>query len=113
MTHEEHETIITDILSNLGDQGKVSELLNNLREDYTTTLTNVNTLSTSNADLLKNNESLRNVNNKFMIRLGNLEEFNSSNNTNVNSQFQQETQQQQNQEPKLSYDNLFENGVLK
>jgi hypothetical protein len=72
MKAEEYSQLIQDILSNLQDQGKVSDLLATLTTDYTETLTSINNLTTEKETLTKHNESLKNVNNKIMLQLGNL-----------------------------------------
>jgi len=70
MTREEHEALVLNILANLSDQGQVSEMLNTLREDYSQQLTTVDTLTNEKTTLTTHNESLKNVNNKIMLQLG-------------------------------------------
>lgn len=71
-TQEQVNQLITDVVANLGDQGKVSELLQDFRTDYTQTLTDYESLTTEKETLLNNNKSLVNVNNKMMNQLGDI-----------------------------------------
>ena len=72
MTHEEHEAIISLIMSNPQDQGVLSEQLNLLRTDYNEQLIIHNTNTTEIERLNVANEKLVNVNNSFMLQLGDL-----------------------------------------
>lgn len=104
MTSEELNQLITNVLENAGDQGVLSETLENLRTDYNERLTEIDNFKSTNAELTKNNETLRNVNNKFMLKLGDLSDFTNGNNP------------PQNQEPTtpIGYDDLIDsNGRLK
>jgi regulator of replication initiation timing len=107
-TQEQANQMINDILGNLNDQGKVSEILQDFRTDYTGTLTEHAILSQSVEDLTKNNESLKTVNNKIMLQLGDVS-------TIVGKEKEQkEEQEKEEQENELTYENLFnEKGELK
>lgn len=97
MTREEHEQLLLNILANAGDQGKLTELLDNLRTDYTETLGTVNTLNTSVTELTNKNETLREVNSNMFMKLGKVDDL-----------FKKDpTPEPTPQENDLSYDNLF------
>lgn len=72
MTHEEHEQLLANILTNREDQGALTELLEQSRTDYTETLATVTTLTASNTDLLAKNEKLRDVNASLFLKVGNI-----------------------------------------
>lgn len=104
---EQANQMINDILANLNDQGKVSEILQDFRTDYTGTLAEHETLSTSVENLTKNNESLKNVNNKIMLQLGDVS-------TIVGKEKEQKQEaEKENQEKEEPFKGLFnENGEL-
>ena len=104
---EQTNQMILDILANLGDQGKISEILNDFRADYTTTLTDVETLNTEKTELGTLNENLRGVNNKMMKQLGDLSFLTDNQNKNQN-------QNQNQNDNEVPYSSLYnENGELK
>jgi regulator of replication initiation timing len=107
-SQEQANQMINDILGNLNDQGKVSEILQDFRTDYTGTLTEHANLSTSVEELTRNNESLKNVNNKIMLQLGDVSSIVGK------EKEQKEEQEKEEQENELTYENLFnEKGELK
>ena len=61
---------ISDILSNVGDQGKISEILNSILSENDKTEKSLLDLTKSNETLTKYNESLVKVNNNIMVQLG-------------------------------------------
>lgn len=104
MNSEELNQFVTNIMGNATDQGALSEMLENLRTDYNERLTEIDNFKITNEELTKNNETLRNVNNKFMLKLGDLSDFTNNNNP------------PKNQEPptQVGYDDLIDsNGRLK
>jgi regulator of replication initiation timing len=109
-TQEQLNQLVTDILGNLSDQGKVSDLLNDFRTDYTGTLTDYDKVTKDNESLLKNNESLRNVNNKMMLQLGDVSSIVSK----EKEDKQKEEEEQKIEDQKEPYSDLFgEDGELK
>jgi regulator of replication initiation timing len=97
--------MINDILGNLNDQGKISEILQDFRTDYTGTLTEHATLSKSVEDLTKNNESLKTVNNKIMLQLGDV--------STIVGKEKEQKEEQEEQSKEEPYTSLFnENGEL-
>lgn len=70
MKLEEFRQFTADILSNLSDQGKVSEILTTLVDDYVGVSENLNTLTGSNSKLLEDMESLRSANMKLFLKIG-------------------------------------------
>ena len=109
-TGEELNQLVTDILGNLTDQGKVSELLQNFREDYSTTLTNYSELETNKNTLESNYENLRNVNAKMMNQLGDLSFLSKGT---QKEQEQKEIEQKEQESKEEPYSSLFnEDGEL-
>lgn len=70
MDRNKLNTYISDILSNVGDQGKISEILNSILSENDKTEKNLLDLTKSNETLTKYNESLVKVNNNIMVQLG-------------------------------------------
>jgi hypothetical protein len=70
MKPEDQRKILADILSNREDQGKVSELLTALSDDYGT-INAEHDLAIGEAERLKkDNESLRDVNMRLFLKVG-------------------------------------------
>lgn len=61
---------IKDLMSNLSDQGKVSEILTNIVNENNTTETTLADVTKTNEELTSYNQSLIKVNNKIMVQLG-------------------------------------------
>lgn len=76
MTIDElNQNVIAGILQALPDgtdQGTISEILDNLRTDYTERLAEIDTTTTNYTKLNENYETLRTVNNKLMLRVPDL-----------------------------------------
>lgn len=105
-TGEQVNELITNIIANLGDQGKVSDLLNDFRADYTGTLKDFTKQTEDIKTLTANNESLRTVNNKIMLQMGDLSKA-------PDVKTEKEEQEEKGQEPELKFDDLFnEKGEL-
>jgi hypothetical protein len=108
MTRDEHTKIIQELLTyvNVDKQATASELLTNLSTDYEETLTS---LETSKADVDKltiNNETLRDVNAKLFLKVGQTDEKIKQESNHVEDINTDE-------ENVLSYDDLFgEKGEL-
>lgn len=102
MTKEEHQEIVKQIMGNLSDQGKVSELLTNLSEDYGVVITESETNKTLAEQTQKDMDNLREYNMKLFLKLG-------EQNSGIKENEQQEPQQKE-----LTFDSLFdESGNLK
>ena len=105
---EQLNQMITDIIGNLDNQGRVSELLQDFRTDYTGTLTDHETLTANHTKLSENYETLKNVNNKMMLQLGDVSTI-----VNKEKEEKQKIEEQQESEKEEPYQNLFnENGEL-
>jgi regulator of replication initiation timing len=103
-TDEQVNGMIKTILENLTDQGVVSNALNDFKNDYTNTLTDYEKLTNDKTTLEKNNESLKAVNNKIMLQLGDV--------STIVKKENEKTEEKKN-ENKEEYENLFnENGEL-
>ncbi|MDP4120854.1 MAG: gp7 family phage scaffolding protein [Bacillota bacterium] len=70
MKPEEHTQIIHDIGANISDQAKVTQLLAQLSEDYTTVLTENKTNKETAEKLTKDNETLREANMQLFLKVG-------------------------------------------
>lgn len=72
MTRDEHRTIINQLLgmATPDNQAAASELLTQLTDDYEKTLTAHETATANVATLTANNETLRQVNAKLFLRVG-------------------------------------------
>lgn len=72
MTHEEHKKITSELMSlaTAESQARVSELLTSLSDDYAETLTKYETANNSLSDLQTKNETLREVNAKLFLKVG-------------------------------------------
>ena len=112
MTREEHNAIIQQMLTMVTpeNQATASQLLTQLSDDYNTTLSTSEQLTTRNGELEKNNETLRSVNADLFLKVGQT----NANNQNLNQNQNQNQNLNQNQEePKLTYEALFnEKGEL-
>ena len=78
MTKEQHEKLLADILANVDNQGALTEILDNVRNDYTETLATLETLQTTSTDLTNKNEKLREVNSALFLKVGNVADFTST-----------------------------------
>ena len=70
METNELEDKIQEIKKSLSDEGKVTELLLNLRDDTISLITNYKETGLTNKDLLEKNENLRKVNMDLFSRVG-------------------------------------------
>jgi hypothetical protein len=70
MTNEEHSQIIHEIAQNLSDQGKVTELLTKLSDDYTSTNAKLSEYDTKVPQLESDMESLRKSNMALFVKVG-------------------------------------------
>ena len=104
---EQVKDMVTNIMENLDDQGKIQNILNDFVTDYTDTLTQHETLTKDKESLIGLNENLRNVNNKMMSQIGDLSFL-----TKKEEEKQKEIEEQE-KENELSFENLFnEKGEL-
>lgn len=104
-TQDQLNQLITDVVANLGDQGKVTDLLQDFRNDYSQTLTDYVSLTSEKEVLENNNKSLLNVNNKMMNQLGDIS-FLAKEKKKEESDTEEVTEE-------MSYDSLFnEKGEL-
>jgi hypothetical protein len=69
MKPEEFESVTSQILTNLTDQGKVSELLTQLNETYKTTHTTSQTLDDKQKDYEKEIQALKDTNMNLFLKL--------------------------------------------
>lgn len=69
MKIEEFETLTGNVLSNLSDQGKVSEYLNQINEAYKTNYTTTQTLTTKQSDYEKEIDGLKQTNMNLFLKL--------------------------------------------
>lgn len=72
MTRDEHKTIVNQLLTMATpeQQAAASDLLTQLTDDYEQTLTDFETATASVATLTANNETLREVNAKLFLKVG-------------------------------------------
>lgn len=108
MTREEHKAIIQKMLGMVtpDNQANASELLTQLSDDYEETLTKFETASTSVQELTAKNETLRDVNAKLFLKVGNTDKE-------THNQQQNNANVQEQDENKLTYEALFnEKGEL-
>lgn len=110
MLKEQYEDILNNITKNLSDQGQVTKLLNELREDYEKQLNDLEKFKNSNEDLLSKNENLRASNMQLFLKLGAKKEED-----NKPDEKEETNENNENDEKdKKSFENLFdENGGLK
>lgn len=103
MESEKLKKLVNDIITNLSDQSRVTDLLNQIQEDNDNSLNTMSTLNTENEKLKGDNENLRSVNMKFFLKLGEQKE-----------KIETNTEQEQEQEQELKFEDLFnEKGELK
>lgn len=101
MTREEFANVSAEILANLADTGKVSELLDSLRNAFNDTLTESETNAKTAAELTEKNESLQAANMQLFLKTG------------VQEKLSAETETETETETP-DFDSLFdENGELK
>lgn len=106
MKREEHRSIISQLLGMVANdnQARASELLTNLSDDYEQVLTTSEQASANVETLTRNNETLREVNAKLFLRVGETEK---------SIKTQAEIPDKQEEDKPLSFDNLFnEKGEL-
>lgn len=104
METEKLKKLVNDIITNLSDQSKVTDFLNQIQEDNENSLNTMSTLNTENEKLKGDNENLRSVNMKFFLKLGEQKEKIETNTE----------EQEQEQEQELKFEDLFnEKGELK
>lgn len=70
MTREEHTKLIREIRNSLNDEGKVTDLLTQLSDDYEATLTTVENVQSDAEAIKKANESLRDTNMRLFLKVG-------------------------------------------
>lgn len=70
MTREEHTKLIREIRNSLNDEGKVTDLLTQLSDDYEATLTTVENVQSDAEAIRKANESLRDTNMRLFLKVG-------------------------------------------
>ena len=90
-----------DILQSVGDQGKLSDLLATVDENYKEALATVSETEQRASQLEQLNNSLRDTNHKLFLRVG------------VEPERKEEKEEEE-ENQKLDFENLFdENGFLK
>lgn len=101
MTREEHTNLIREIRLNLGDEGKVAEMLSDLSDAFNAEVSVKETIINENENLKAANESLRESNMKLFLKVG--------------VQTDSETESIRKEEPKkLEFKDLFnEKGEIK
>ena len=70
MTREEHTKLIREIRNSLNDEGKVTDLLTQLSDDYEATLTTMENVQSDAEAIRKANESLRDTNMRLFLKVG-------------------------------------------
>ena len=106
MKRDEHKAIIQNLLGMVAPehQAAASEALTNLSEDYEQVLTESETATANVATLTANNETLREVNAKLFLKVGQTEKENHKDD---------KPEQKPETENKLTYEALFnEKGEL-
>lgn len=100
MKRDEHKGIITQLLGMVANehQARASEMLTNLSDDYEQVLTASEQASANVETLTKNNETLREVNAKLFLRVGETEKSITK---------QDETIDKQEETKPLSFESLF------
>lgn len=102
MTREEFNITASEILSNIADSGKVSELLDTLRTGFNEEVTKGETAAASVTDLTAKNENLQAANMALFLKTGETAATGENN------------EKSEEKEEKLKYENLFnEEGELK
>lgn len=102
MTKEEHTQAIQDIRKLVNDDdGKITELLTNLSDDYGKILAENSDFQLKNEKLKNDNEKLRDTNMRLFLKVGSPKE-------------ESEEKPEEKEEEKLTFENLFdEKGELK
>lgn len=100
MTRDEHKAAIQNLFGMIAadHQAAASEILNNLSNDYESTLTSYETANANVTKLTTDNEALRVANGKLFIQLGTPAKQDNQ---------KQEDKPGQQQEQKLTFDALF------
>lgn len=102
MTREEFNKTASEILANIADTGKVSELLDTLRTGFNDEVTKGETAAANVTDLTAKNENLQAANMALFLKTGK---------TAATGENEEETAEEEN---KLEYADLFdEKGELK
>lgn len=70
MKKEEHKSKLEEVLNNLQDQGKVTEILAEITNDYEDITTKLDTFASTNEKLTQDAESLRAANMKLFLQIG-------------------------------------------
>jgi len=70
MKIEDFKQMTVDILENITDQAKISELLTTLVDDYTKIDNKINSLTTENVNFKTDNEKLRTANMNLFLKIG-------------------------------------------
>lgn len=101
MTKEEHTQAIQDIRKLVNDDdGKITELLTNLSDDYGKILAENSDYKLKNEKLTNDNDKLRDTNMRLFLKVGTTEK--------------EEEEPEEKEEEKLTFENLFdEKGDLK
>lgn len=108
MTIEEHQEIITQIASNLGDQVLITDLLGKLRNDYQGVITQGEQYKTANEELQSKYNVALEKNMELFLQVGSAPKPNEINPPSG------EEPPKDGEEPKLKYEDLFnEEGELK
>lgn len=71
MKREEHTNLIRDIRLNLNDEAKVTEMLTQLSDDYGAITADLESTKQTSQELKAQAESLRDVNMKLFLKVGN------------------------------------------
>lgn len=102
MTREEFNNTASEILANISDSGKVSELLDTLRTGFNEEVTKGETAAANVTDLTAKNENLQAANMALFLKTGETAATGESG------------ESEEDDETNLSYDDLFnEKGELK
>ena len=96
MTLDEHTQLIRDIRTNLGDEGKISELLAQISDGFSVALSERSAMETELNNTKAANESLREANMKLFLRVGKSVADDS-----------ESKKEESKSEEKLSFDKLF------
>ena len=70
MTNEEFKAKTAEIIANLNDQAKVTEILVELNEDFATSSLTFSEMTTVKEKLTEDNEKLRNANMNLFLKIG-------------------------------------------
>lgn len=100
MKREKLKEYTKQIIDNLSDISKITQILDELNTENDVLETEYETVAEKQKQLIKDNENLRAVNMKFFLKLGEK--------TTGEPSKKQEEEEQGNDEPQLSFDNLFD-----